>query len=99
MNKAPFVDSDDRVATHSAVPDKHSLVFETVQQAHDVPFGSYFEAFVVVVNGCFKVNYYRSTTSMYRVGTLMAMIEPKVLIELFLTDFTKVFTFMVLYRT
>ncbi|GJW90281.1 BAG-associated GRAM protein 1 isoform X3 [Tanacetum coccineum] len=24
-------------------PDKHSLVFETVQQAHDVPFGSYFE--------------------------------------------------------
>lgn len=24
-------------------PDKKSLVFETVQQAHDVPFGSYFE--------------------------------------------------------
>nr|GEY25092.1 BAG-associated GRAM protein 1-like isoform X2 [Tanacetum cinerariifolium] len=24
-------------------PNKHSLVFETVQQAHDVPFGSYFE--------------------------------------------------------
>ncbi|PWA91114.1 C2 domain, GRAM domain protein [Artemisia annua] len=24
-------------------PDKNSLVFETVQQAHDVPFGSYFE--------------------------------------------------------
>ncbi|XVE80910.1 hypothetical protein DITRI_Ditri15bG0019100 [Diplodiscus trichospermus] len=25
-------------------PDKQKLVFETVQQAHDVPFGSYFEA-------------------------------------------------------
>uniref|UniRef100_A0A2P2NHF9 VASt domain-containing protein n=1 Tax=Rhizophora mucronata TaxID=61149 RepID=A0A2P2NHF9_RHIMU len=24
-------------------PDKRILVFETVQQAHDVPFGSYFE--------------------------------------------------------
>ncbi|GMY39837.1 BAG-associated GRAM protein 1, partial [Fagus crenata] len=24
-------------------PDKEMLVFETVQQAHDVPFGSYFE--------------------------------------------------------
>ncbi|KAI7993512.1 BAG-associated GRAM protein 1 [Camellia lanceoleosa] len=25
-------------------PDKKQLVFETIQQTHDVPFGSYFEA-------------------------------------------------------
>ncbi|XP_020232789.1 BAG-associated GRAM protein 1 isoform X3 [Cajanus cajan] len=28
---------------HVLSPDKKNLVFETVQQAHDVPFGSYFE--------------------------------------------------------
>ncbi|RZC24865.1 BAG-associated GRAM protein 1 [Glycine soja] len=28
---------------HVLSPDKTNLVFETVQQAHDVPFGSYFE--------------------------------------------------------
>ncbi|XP_014505479.1 BAG-associated GRAM protein 1 isoform X2 [Vigna radiata var. radiata] len=28
---------------HVLTPDKKNLVFETVQQAHDVPFGSYFE--------------------------------------------------------
>ncbi|GMY32708.1 BAG-associated GRAM protein 1 [Fagus crenata] len=29
-------------------PDKEMLVFETVQQAHDVPFGSYFEVFTIL---------------------------------------------------
>ncbi|KAF5962146.1 hypothetical protein HYC85_003355 [Camellia sinensis] len=31
-------------------PDKKQLVFETVQQAHDVPFGSYFEVSIISSN-------------------------------------------------
>ncbi|KAG8499954.1 hypothetical protein CXB51_006545 [Gossypium anomalum] len=46
-------------------PDKKKLVFETVQQAHDVPFGSYFE---VHCRWCVETNGENSSILDVRVG-------------------------------
>ncbi|KAL5784178.1 hypothetical protein ACOSQ2_006570 [Xanthoceras sorbifolium] len=46
-------------------PDKKKLVFETVQQAHDVPFGSSFE---VHCRWCFETNAENSCTIDIKVG-------------------------------
>lgn len=46
-------------------PDKEMLVFETVQQAHDVPFGSYFE---VHCRWCLETNAENSSTIDIKVG-------------------------------
>ncbi|KAK3204263.1 hypothetical protein Dsin_018309 [Dipteronia sinensis] len=46
-------------------PDKEKLVFETVQQAHDVPFGSYFE---VHCRWCLETNAENSSTIDIKVG-------------------------------